>query len=100
MAIESAADIVRHHAKERSGQTALRFEGERITYADLDDRSNRVAQGLRALGVGPQDRVAYLGKNLPAFFDLYFGATKLNAVTVPVNWRLTPSEMGYIIDDA
>jgi long-chain acyl-CoA synthetase len=100
MAIDTAADIVRHHAKERSGQTALTFEGERITYADLDERSSRVAQALRALGVGPQDRVAYLGKNLPEFFDLYFGATKLNAVTVPVNWRLSPREMGYILDDA
>jgi long-chain acyl-CoA synthetase len=100
MAIESAADIVRHHGKERSDQTALTFEGQRCTYGELDERSNRVAQGLRRLGVGPGDRVAYLGKNVPAFFDLYFGATKLNAVTVPVNWRLSPAEVGYIIDDA
>ena len=100
MAIDSTADIVRHHAKERSAQTALTFEGERITYAELDERSSRVAQGLRALGVGSQERVAYLGKNLPAFFDLFFGAAKLNAVTVPVNWRLTPPEIGHIVDDA
>ena len=100
MTIDSAADIVRHHAKERSGHPALTFEGTSLTYAELEERSSRVAQGLRVLGVGPRDRVAYLGKNLPAFFDLFFGATKLNAVTVPVNWRLAPQEIGYILDDA
>ena len=56
---------------------AIHFEGEDLTYAQLDERSSRVAQGLRALGVGPQDRVTYLGKNLPAFADLCFGAAKL-----------------------
>ena len=100
MAIDNTADIVRHHAKERAAHTALTFDGQRTTYAELDERSSRVAQGLRQLGVGPQDRVAYLGKNLPAFFDLFFGAAKLNAVTVPVNWRLAPHEIGYIVDDA
>src|SRR5262245_33022972 len=100
MAIESLADIVRHHGAEQPDKTALVFEGRRLTYGELDERSSRVAQGLKALGVEPQQRVAYLGKNSSAFFDLYFGAVKLNAVAVPVNWRLAPAEMGFILDDA
>jgi long-chain acyl-CoA synthetase len=100
MAINSLADIVRHFGALRPDHVAEHFEGEDITFRQLDERSSRVAQGLRALGVGPQERVAYLGKNLPAFADVCFGAAKLNAVAVPVNWRLAPHEIGFIVDDA
>ncbi len=51
-------------------------------------------------GVGAQDRVAFLGKNTPEFFEVMFGAGKLNAVTVPVNWRLAAPEVAYILNDA
>jgi acyl-CoA synthetase (AMP-forming)/AMP-acid ligase II len=94
------ADIVRQHARMRPNHVALHFEGERITYGELDERASRVANGLIALGVGRQKRVAILAKNNPAFFELWFGATKADAVLVPVNFRLAPPEIAFVVNDA
>ena len=59
-----------------------------------------MAQALRAEGVGPGDRVAFIDKNGLEYFEVTFGLAKLNAVNVSVNWRLAPAEMAQIIDDA
>ena len=53
---------------------------------------------MAAAGVEAQDRVAFLDKNVPEYFTMLFGAAKLNAVTVAVNWRLAPPEMAYILN--
>jgi len=98
--IRSIADIVRTHAKRRGDHPAMIADERRWTYAELDAESSRVAQALLAAGVGPQDRVAYLDKNAPEYFTFLFGAAKVNAVTVAVNWRLAPPEMAYILDHA
>jgi long-chain acyl-CoA synthetase len=75
--------------------------GERtITYAQMDAVSNRVAQGMLAEGLGPQDRVGFLDKNGPEYFEVLFGGGKINAVNVAVNWRLAPPEMEHAINDA
>jgi long-chain acyl-CoA synthetase len=76
------------------------FEDRAITYAEMDGRSNRVARGLAAAGIESGDRVAVLDKNSPAFFDVLFGAAKINAVTVPINWRLAPREVRHILEDS
>nr|BFE36263.1 fatty acid--CoA ligase [Actinomadura rugatobispora] len=75
-------------------------DGRTVTYAELDARSSRAAQGLRAAGLGAGSRVGYVGKNAPEFFDLLFGAAKLGAVLAPVNWRLTAEEIAAIIADS
>jgi len=98
--IRSLADIVRVHAAGRGGHTALVADDRRWTYEDLDAESSRVAQALRGAGVRAQDRVAYLDKNAPEYFTYLFGAAKINAVSVAVNWRLAPPEMAYILDHA
>ncbi|HUC69315.1 MAG TPA: fatty acid--CoA ligase [Stellaceae bacterium] len=98
--IPTVADVTRHHAGTRPEQAALRFEGKAITYRDLDRRASAVAQGLIAAGIAPQARVAVLAKNGPAFFELWFGAAKANAVLVPVNFRLAPPEAAFVINDA
>jgi long-chain acyl-CoA synthetase len=94
------ADIVRSHAAERGGSPAITYEGRTQTWGDLHERTNRVAKGLEALGVGSQDRIGFIDKNCPEYFEVFFGAGKINAVTVAVNWRLAPGEMAYIINDA
>jgi long-chain acyl-CoA synthetase len=68
------------------------------TYEALDIEACQCANALRAMGVGEQDRVAYLHKNAPEYFTAFFGKAKLNAVSVAVNWRLAPPEMEYIIN--
>jgi long-chain acyl-CoA synthetase len=70
------------------------------TWAEEDERSSKVANALAAAGIGPGDRIAFLDKNGLAYFDVLFGAAKLNAVTVAVNWRLAAPEMAQIIGDA
>jgi long-chain acyl-CoA synthetase len=96
----TVGDITRHHAKIRPDRVAIHFEGQHTTYSDLDRRADRAANGLIAEGVRPQARIAYLSKNSPAFFDLWFGAAKADVVLVPVNFRLAPPEVAYVIDDA
>lgn len=99
--VESLADIVtvgdvtRHHARIRPDRVAIHFEGKRTTFGELDRRTNQIANGLIAEGVRPQARIAYLSKNSPAFFELWFGAAKADVVLVPVNFRLAPPEVAY-----
>ncbi|KUI44244.1 long-chain fatty acid--CoA ligase [Mycobacterium sp. IS-1590] len=98
--IATVADIARVFGAERRDAVAL-IAGERTaTFGDLDTRSNRVAQALRAAGVGFGDRVAFIEKNGIEFFEVACALSKLGAVVVPVNWRLAPPEMLHIIDDA
>ena len=96
--IASLADITRVHAENQPDKVAMVFEGREWTYAELDRESNQVANALIAAGVGPQDRVAHLDKNGPEYFSYLFGASKINAVGVAVNWRLAAPEMEYILN--
>jgi long-chain acyl-CoA synthetase len=98
--ITTVADIVRVHGRERADETALILGERHVTWAQLLERSEQVANGLRALGVGPQDRVAFLDKNGLEHFEMFFGAALLNAVCVDVNWRLVGPEVAYIVADA
>jgi acyl-CoA synthetase (AMP-forming)/AMP-acid ligase II len=98
--IRTVADVTRVHARLRPDKTALHFEGARITYAMLDRRANQVANGLAAERIAPGTRIAILAKNAPPFFELWFGACKLGAVLVPVNFRLAAPEVAYVVDDA
>jgi len=71
----------------------------RRTYAELDDRTRRLAAALRDLGVERGDRVAYLGPNDPTLLETLFATTALGGVFVPLNWRLTAPELTYIAGD-
>lgn len=96
--IDTMGSLIRVQAAARPDKPALVYGERTMSYSQLDDESSRVAQGLVAAGVGPQDRVAFLDKNMPEYFTLLFGAAKVNAVTVAVNWRLAPPEMEYILN--
>ena len=100
MSIDTIAEIVRTYGRDRGDIDAIRMGDARVTYRELDERSSRVANALAAEGVGPQDRVAFLDKNAIEYFEVLFGAAKLNAVSVAVNWRLAPPEVAYIVNDA
>ncbi|HEX8802717.1 MAG TPA: AMP-binding protein, partial [Acidimicrobiales bacterium] len=99
-AITTLADVVRVHAARRPDAPALEVGGRSVTFGELDERSSRAAQALRAAGVGEGDRVAFIDKNGLEWFEVTFGLAKLGAVSVAVNWRLAPAEMAAIIDDA
>jgi acyl-CoA synthetase (AMP-forming)/AMP-acid ligase II len=74
-------------------------EKVRRTYRDLNDRANRLANAMKALGVGYGDRVGVLALNEAEFYDLYFGLGKIGAILVPVNYRLAGPEIQFILSD-
>jgi fatty-acyl-CoA synthase len=79
---------------------ALRAGERELTYVELADRVARLASGLRRLGVGRGDRVGYLGVNDISTFEVLFACGLLGAVFVPLNTRLAPAELGYLLRDS
>src|ERR1700757_1769337 len=93
------ADMVRMRAKNRGDAIAFEFEGRQTSFAELDIKTNRVANALKALGVKAGERIAYLGKNSDIYFELLLGAMKAKVVMAPVNWRLAGPEIAFIVED-
>ena len=79
---------------------ALVFEGRRITYSELDDRVNRLASALSRLGVGPGDRVAVLQVNCNEHVETYFATARLDAVYVPLNFRVRADELAHMVAES
>ena len=72
----------------------------RLDYAQMNALANRCAGVLAASGLQAGDRVALLMANCVEFVGLFYGAAKLGAVVVPMNTRLTPSELSFIVSDS
>src|SRR6266568_1802498 len=83
----------------RSRMTPDRTAVNSFTYAQVHERVTRLAHGLRGLGVGPGDRVGYLGPNAPSFLETLFACGALGAIFVPLNFRLSPPELEFIVAD-
>ncbi|MEM1437936.1 MAG: long-chain fatty acid--CoA ligase [Pseudomonadota bacterium] len=81
-------------------RTAMTFEEQDLSYAELEANVRQLAGGLRELGVCAGDRVGYLGVNHPRFIETMLAAWTLGAVFVPLNFRLTAPELEFIINDA
>ena len=94
------ADVVRVHAAERGDVVALRHGDRSLTYAELDERTNRLAQAMLAAGAGAGARVAYLDRTAPEAVELLLAAAKVGAVAVPLNWRLAQPELVSVLRDA
>jgi long-chain acyl-CoA synthetase len=80
-------------------KTALIFEDKSFTYKQLDQSANRVANGLRGLGIKKGDRIALFVPNIPEFIISYVGILKVGAVAVSVNVMLKSAEVSYILHD-
>jgi long-chain acyl-CoA synthetase len=85
---------------EPTAEALVELGGERLSYAELWDRSARVAGGLRAMGVGRGDRVAIRLPNGIQWCLAFFGAQMAGAVVVPVNTRFSPTEVDYVVSDS
>ena len=72
----------------------------RLTFSEVDDRVNRLSNGLARLGVGPGDRVAILSANRAEFLLTFLGTMQAGMVSVPVNFKLPPDTVAYIMDDS
>ena len=100
MQFTSLADLVRLRAQEMADRPALIDEKRSVTWSEFDSAASRVATSLIKSGVHPGDRVGILDKNSIEFFEVMFGASKANAVPVPLNWRLAVGELARVLDNA
>jgi fatty-acyl-CoA synthase len=89
--LERAADVF-------ADKTAIAYGDRRTSYSELGAEATRLAHALRASGVGPGDRVAYMCPNIPEMLVANFGVPLAGAVLVPVNNRLSAEEVQYICD--
>ena len=74
--------------------------GERISYAELDARSNRAAQLFRARGLDVGSTIALLLDNVPEYFDIVWGAQRAGLFFVCISSKLTAPEVDYIVRDS
>ncbi len=72
----------------------------RLTYRQLNRRVNRLARALSSGGLKSGDRLAVLSYNCLEFIEVIMAAAKLGLVLVPLNWRLTPSELSFMVHDS
>jgi fatty-acyl-CoA synthase len=87
------------HALMQPQKTALRFLGRTTTWGELDDRVTRLAGALSRRGVGFGDRVLILMLNRTEFIEAMLAANRLGAIAVPVNFRMTPPEIAFLVSD-
>ncbi len=93
-------DLVRLHARWYPDKPAVADEQATLTWAELDRRSNAVANGLRALGVRNGDSVAILLENCVEYVEMLYGAWKAGAVVVPLNLAVNESGLLMMLQDA
>ena len=98
--IRSIPDIVRYHGRCRPQAPALLQGSGFMTFGDLDRVTNRIARALVTARPDSSAPVAAIGKNSMEFLQLLFGTTKAGRPFLPLNWRLTPSELAVVLDDA
>jgi fatty-acyl-CoA synthase len=91
---------IARHAHVKPGDVYLRFEGTSVTWAQLHERIGAVAAALSERGIRAGDRVAIMMTNRPEFLETMFAANALGAIVVPVNFRLAPDEIAYILTDS
>ena len=86
----SVAQLLREGIAFNPAARAIAGDGRAVTFAELDQAGNRVANALRAGGVGRGDRVAFVDRNSTEYWEVFLGTLKAGAVLVPLNFRLGP----------
>ncbi|CAA0107574.1 long-chain-fatty-acid--CoA ligase [Zhongshania aliphaticivorans] len=88
------------HCQRNPDNICLIFAGQHYSYQDIAKQSQQLAQALLAEGVSHGDRVAVLCENCPEYLSLMMACSRIGAVLVPINYRLAPAEVLYVIRDA
>jgi acyl-CoA synthetase (AMP-forming)/AMP-acid ligase II len=93
-------DMVRLHGKWYPHKPAIIDEDKSLSWAEIDQRSNQVAHGLQALGIGTGDSVAILMTNVAEYVEIMFGIFKAGAVVVPLNLAVNEEGLLNMLQDA
>ena len=75
-------------------------DDQRFTYAQFAERSWRLASALRDAGARPGDRIAFLNTNCHRLLEAYYGVLEAGCVLLPLNIRLAPQELAFVVNDA
>jgi long-chain acyl-CoA synthetase len=94
------ATILRESAMKSPDKPVTLLDGNPMSYAELDQASDRVAANLQSLGVNPGDTVGIQLPNIPQFLMAYFGVLKAGAVAVPMNVLLKAPEVAFYLGDS
>ena len=97
---ETLADVLVPAMTLAPDRIAIYFEGKEITYRQIDEQGNRIANALVGLGVKKGDRVVVHLDNRPEFVDIYQGIMRAGAILVPTNVMYTADEMEHITSDS
>ena len=93
-------EMLARNARKCPDIAGIIFRDKRVTYRELDERVNRLANALLLKGVKKGDNVGLLMPNSKEMLEIFFAAAKIGAVNVPVNIRLSPPEIAYILTNA
>lgn len=93
-------EVMRATAARIPDKVAITFKEEAITFADVDRTSNRLANGLAALGLGSGDRLALYLPNGPQYELAFYAASKLGAISCPMNPSYREREIAYQVNDS
>jgi fatty-acyl-CoA synthase len=89
----------RDHAEQYFRDKIGVVDGDRrFTYGQYAERTHRLANALRALSIGPGDRVSFLTYNTHQLLEAYYGVLEAGAILNPINIRLTPQDIAYILN--
>lgn len=90
-----------HHARRTPDKPAYRMAGSGrvVTYGELEEASNRLAQLFRRLGLRAGDRIALMLENHPRWFEICWAAQRSGLVYTAISSRLTAAEAAYIVND-
>ena len=91
---------VRRHALMKPGAPALRFQGAETSWRGLEERTRAFAAALHRRGVRFGDRVMVLMLNRTEYVEVVLGANLIGAIAVPVNFRMAPAEVGFLVADS
>jgi 3-oxocholest-4-en-26-oate---CoA ligase len=94
------ADLFEHAADAFGERTAVACGDRQVTYAELDERTSRLAHHLAGLGVGPGDHVGLYARNSIEALETLIAACKLRACAVNINYRYVENELHYMFADA
>ena len=94
------AMLLEQSARRSPGKVAVIYEAMKLRYAEVDGAANKIANGLRKLGINPGDKIAMILPNTPHFVLCYFAILKLGATVVPLNVLFKQQEIAYHLDDS
>ena len=94
------ADGLRISSWNHPSKIAAVFEDRQVTYEELNKRTNQLSHAIMEKGFKRQDKISIIMYNNTEFLEIYQGLTRAALISVPINFRLVPSELEYVINNS